>query len=486
MPKPSAIPFAKGQASGLDALSGAGELLRNFMPDAVEALYVRPGVGTWDGFPVVIPNASPVIGIFPWRQYVIYVCEDRTIWAWVAFGLVQALSDTTAATKLDGSGRPVFAYDADRVVVTGGGAPQQWQGVGLSSRLAPAATAPDGSPLALTHIAYAAQRFVGNLNNNSGFVQWTPPGPSSHTSWPIVGAYYAEAEAAPDPVVALFASSNEVFTFGTETTQVYIPDAQLAFQVAATVQVGTAAAFSIVEDKDGTFAWLDHDSEFVVSNGRSFDVISEPGMAKVFKATEFTVSDCWGAQIMIGPWNLYLWSFPTMERAFWYDKKLGKWGEWSSADDNGEPIAFVPTSYAYWPAQKLHLVGLSSGKIAILDLEATTDDGATIIADAITGFQDRGTFVNKICGRVQMQVRRQAPSVSGDDPVFEYRFRDTLGAWRTRQRRSLAAASLQPVVDMGWSLGMYRQRQHRLTFTGGSGFIMTGATETYTVEKEAA
>jgi hypothetical protein len=485
MSQTASIPFSAGQGSSLDELSGASPRLRNFLIDAADALHVRPGIGTWSDFPTVIPNASPVIGIYPWRQYVIYVCEDRTLWAWVASGLVQPLSNTTAATKLDGTGRPVFTYDALRVAVTGGGAPQQWQGVGLSARLAPAAIAPDGSGLTLTHIAYAGSSFIGNVNSSSGYLVWTPTLPGNHTSWPVVGPYYAEAEVAPDRIIAVYASGDEVFTFGTETTQVYIPDSQVGFAVTAAIQIGSSAAFSVIAAKDGIFEWLDDSRRFVSSNGRGFDVVSSPAMTGTIKALG-TVSDCWGANMMIGPWDLLVWSFPTEERCFWRDKDSGKWGEFSTADANGEPGAWVPTSYAYLPATNTHLIGLASGKIGVLTAEAATDDGATIIADAITGFQDRGSFVHKTCDRVQIQVRRRAPVLTGTDPVFEYRYRDTLGAWKTRRRRSLAAPSLQPVVDLGWSLGQYRQRQHWLSFSGGSGFTMTGATETYTVEEEAS
>lgn len=474
------IAFNAGQASGLSELSGASPVFLNMVPDAAGAIRVRPGIETWSDFPAVVPNASPIIGIFPWRQYVIFVCEDRTLWAWLASGLVQALSDATAATKLDGSGRPIWTYDADRVTVVGGGAPQQWQGVGLSSRLAPGATLPSGSPLALTHIAYAAQRFIGNANDNSGFLVWTPPGPGGHTTWPISGPYFAEAEASPDSTIALFANSNEVFAFGTSSTQVYVPDPSIAFAVASSMPVGNAAPYSVIPTEDGTMNWLDDNRRFVSSAGRGFDVISTPAMTADIN-TLANVEDSWGCNVMIGPADLLLWTFPTEKRAFFYDRVTRKWGEWDTTDERGVSVGFLARSYAYWPARNLHLIGTADGRIMLLSAQALRDDGRQIIALSRTGFVDRGTFLRKSSERVDLQLKRGFAAPGSVTPIVEYRFRDDLGAMQSAIRRTLGEPGDYATVVDAWSLGMYRTRQHEVRFTDAGEFILAGATETFAV-----
>lgn len=483
MSKTGPLPFTQGQASGLSELSGAPPLVLNFIPDQANGLHVRPGIEAWDEFPDAIPNASPVISIYPWRQYVLYVCEDRTIWVWLADGLVQALSDTSdSTTMLDGTGKPIWTFDAERVAVTGGGAPQQWQGIGLSSRLAPGAVMPSGAPLALTHIAYSAQRFVGNANDNSGLLLWTDPGPGNHTSWPPSGIHFAEAESSPDPLVATWATTNEVFAFGTQTTSVYVPDPSVAFSITSSIEHGVLAVYSIIKTKDGVFAWLSDSKMFVVSSGRDAKSISTPQMDATIEGLDVT-SDCWSANILIGPWDLLLWVFPTEKRGFYFEQGTQKWGEFDTTDERGISVGFMPRCHAYWalPGKNIHLVGLQDGRIGVLSMQALRDDGTQIIAVSRTGFIDRGTFAYKAGERVQFQLKRGFTSPGTTLPIVEYRYRDDFGPFSQTARISLGESGDYATVRDVWSRGMYRAREHEIRFTDAGEFILAGATETFSI-----
>lgn len=478
----AAIPFAQGLNSGLSELSGMGQVQTNFLVDPAGALRVRPGIALWEGFAeTTISNTSPIIGMFAWRDWLLFVRYDRTIAAWQASGPggVLELSDATAATKLDGTGRPIWTYDSDRVVVTGGGKPQQWQGVGISSRLAAAATAPDGSPLTATHIAYSAQRLIVNINDNSGTVQWTAPGASNHTTWPIVGPYYMEAEASPDPVLALFANSNEVFVFGATTTQVLQPDATIAFVTGPAIEAGVSARYSIIPTEEGNFGWLDDNQRFLQSSGRGFEVISDPGMTAAVKELG-TISDCWGCNIMIGSTDLLVWNFPTDKRSLYFDRATKKWGEFRSLNANGDWVAWLPQSYFYWDDRRVHLVGLDDGTIGELSFSYGDDMGQTIRAISRPGFQDQGTFNRKMGQRVDLQLKRGDTAPPATAPVVELRYRDDLGAWKSAKRFSMGAGQYQPVVT-AWAQGMYIQRQYELQWSGGGGFLLAGATEQFSV-----
>jgi hypothetical protein len=444
-------------------------MLWNLLPDSLGALHVRPGVRQWADF-TTAPHSGSIIGVYPWRGNLLFVYEDRSLWAMTAPN-----SFLDLAYNLAGTGRPIWTYDSTRVVVTGGGMPAQWTGVGAATDLAPGQIMPDGSPLALTHITYIAQRFAGNDNNNTGVWQWTPPLPGNHSSWPVVGPFFAEAEASPDPVIALYGNGNEVYTFGTETTQVYVPDPSIAFAVASSEQVGCAAAYSVI-NTDQDFAWLDNDRRFTQSNGRDFKVLSSPGMAKDI-ANLAVISDCWGARIKFQTWDLLAWSFPTEKRTIYYDRVTQKWGEFRSMDANGEWIAWLPTSYVYWAEKNLHLVGLSDGTIGELTMEASTDKGLTLRGLSRTGFIDSGTFNRKTCLRVDFQLRRdQAVGITPADPRVEYRYRDSLGTWSQSDYLALGG-SYQPVVTK-WAKGQFRQRQHEISFTNASDFVLAGATQT--------
>jgi len=473
--EPATIPFAQGQASGLDTLSGMAPKLWNWLPDAAGALRQRPGIRAWSDFTGVTASGSPVIGMFVWRTSVIFVTAARTIYALIAPGSVLNLG------TLGGTGRPIFTYDQQRVVITGGGVPVKWEGVGAVSDLAPGMTSISGGALNLTHIAYSAQKFIGNLNDNSGVLQWSQEGPGSHATWPIVGPYYMEAEAAPDPVIAVWANTNEVFAFGTETTQVLSPDPATRFTVSASIAYGLAAPYSVIATEDGNLYWLEANRNFIESNGRGADLISSPTMAADLKSLE-TVSDCWGANIMIGSHDLLVWAFPTEGRTFWYDRTTKKWGEWNTLDSNGESTGWIAQSYFYWADRNLHLVGLSDGTIAELSFNAPDDNGTAIRALSETGFQDRGTFARKLCQRVQLQFRRGGTVPPATAPICELRYRDDLGNWKAAKRFSMGAAQYQPVVD-AWALGMYRQRSWQLNWTGGSDFLLAGATESFETQE---
>jgi len=469
------IDFGAGQASGLEELAGAAPVFWNLMSSPDGTVRMRPLLTTWGDFETGVVTSSAVIGIFPWRQYVVFVTADRKIWAWLGPSNVVALSDATSATQLDGTGRPIFTYDATRVVIAGGGAPQKWEGAGLSARLG-------GTPPNMTHLGYSSTRFIGNQNDNSGIIQWSDVGVTGHETWLTTAVIPddadpgdMEAEAAPDPVVALSVSANEVYAFGTETLQVLYPDPSTAFSVASTVALGCGAAYSVI-NTDSQYAWLDDRKRFVQSSGRDFTVLSSPAMARSLDRLE-TVSDCWGCRIRIASYDLLLWTFPTAGRTLYYDRDQQKWGEWKSRA-NGTWAPWVGQSYAYWAEKDLHLVGLSDGTIALLSLDTTTELGETPVGVSQTGFDNAGTLVRKLCQRLQVQMKRgETLQGAATVPVVEIAYRDDLGSFRPALQLSLGAGDYQPTVEK-WGLGMYKQRQWRLTYSGTAEFMLAKAIAT--------
>lgn len=467
--KESTISFCDGQSS-LEELSGASPIQWNLLKDPGGAIMQRPGLRTWSMFPETVPNASPVVQMYAWRTFLIYVCEDRTIWAVYGPGDVRALSDATAATQLDGSLRPVFAYDSQRVVITGGGAPQKWEGAGLAARLG-------GSPPTSTHIAYSAQRFIVSLYDNTGILQWTPPGVGNHETWTVAGVGaggFSEAEAAPDPVQAMHVNTNEVYAFGTSTLQVLVPDPSADFSVASTIGVGCGARYSVVE-VDGTWAWLDAERNFVTSDGRGFKFISDPLMSKALAALG-TVDDCWGFRARIGSFDLIVWVFPEEKRTICYDRTAEKWSEWKGWTSS-EWSEWLGRSYYYWPEHNVHLVGLQDGRIAEMTFGTYGDMGSGIKGISRTGFMDDGTSVRKLCQRVDLTLRRGATLPGVTPPIVELRYRNDLGGFSDAVNYSLGAADYNPTIQK-WSLGMYRDRQWELTFQNNAEFVLTNARAT--------
>ena len=115
-------------------------------------------------------------------------------------------------------------------------------------------------------------------------------------------------------------------------------------------------------------------------------------------------------------------------------------------------------------------------------MSATTDNGLTLRGVSRTGFLDGGSLNRKTCQRVDFQLRRdQAVGSSTTDPRVEYRYRDTLGTWSQSDFLALGG-SYQPVVTK-WAKGQFRQRQHEISFTNASDFVLSGATISTTTEE---
>src|SRR6185312_3778773 len=356
------IQFSGGESPSVDELAGGMPAQTNLLTDAAGALRLRPGISAWSSFPSVIPNTSEVVGIGIWTTYVIYVTADRYIWAVNSAGNVSALSDTTTSTRLDGAGRPVITALRDRVVIAGGGKPQQWLGTGLSSRLG-------GSPPNMTHVQAIAQRLAGNANDPSGIIYWSDIG--AYETWPT-GLNFAEAETKPDPCVGLYLCSNELVALGTETITMLSPDPSVVFSPARTIDVGWGPAHSYI-GMDEQFMGLDAKNRVLYSNGRGFDVVSTPFIGQQLEDAGTNVADAWGMRYKLGNYNLGILTLPTDGRSFVYDTDLKQWSEWRGWDADAGQLGKMPiTASCYWPEKKLTLVGLATGQIAMLDGAAYT------------------------------------------------------------------------------------------------------------------
>lgn len=310
------LTFTRGEAIGLEPLAGQPALAVNCLADAGGALHRMAGLAAWTGFPSESPVESEVIGVTTWQDKVVFITADRYVWTVAIDGSARALSTTDTATQLEGHSRPTFAYDRLRLVIAGGGAPLKWEGGPLCSVLG-------GSPPDATHVAALAQRFIALRITDGGLFDWSDEGEGAHETWDALS--FAEAEARPDKAVALYDNTNELFVFGTETTQVFVPDASLDFAVAATVTVGCSAPYSPVA-LDDSFLWLDERRRFVVSNGRSVSILSAPNIAADLERFG-TVSDCWGGRVSDRGREFVYWKFPTEGRTFAYDIAAKSWAE---------------------------------------------------------------------------------------------------------------------------------------------------------------
>lgn len=427
------IDFSAGQAPGSEELAGAPPLLVNFLPDALTPGWMRlaPGTSEWDGFdndvdddgvPTVASYGSEVIGISDFDGKLVYVTADRKIYAVEAPGLVTALSTSTASTKLDGVSRPVFAKTESRILIAGGGLLSYW------APGSPTAAQVSSGPLA-SFVCANSQRLVATPTGVSGAFDWTNRFEANHlTGWDAFNFAYADAR--PDRAVAVFENSNEIAVFGTQTVQVFAPDANVAYALISTTNVGTLSPYSVINLLDEkSYAWFSNAKELVIGDGRSAPTKLLDD--RVLKGIE-TYDDCIGWRVRMGNWDLLVWKFPTEERTFVIELKSKKWLELRGYDTTiGDWSVYPVTAYHYWEDEDVHLVGLADGTIAKLDPDAVTMAGQPIVAEAITGTIDRGTrSLRKQTIQLTVPLRRGvAPFGTTAQPNIEIRRRDDMGAW---------------------------------------------------------
>jgi hypothetical protein len=461
------IAFSGGQATGLDDLAGALPAQINVLTDAAGSLRPRPGISAWDDFPEETPSESPVTQMGIWNGRLIYVTDDRKLWTLTAPGFVSALSDSTAATQLDGTLRPVITTTRTRAIITGGGEPQKWEGAGLSERLG-------GSPPSFSHTVAIAQRIIGNDSGVSGINYWSGVGETEHETWET-GVNFAESEAKPDRTIALYESAGEVASIGTETIQMLSPDPTVVFSPSRTIPFGFGAAYSFV-GIDEQFLGLDSKNRIMLSNGRGYSAVSTPAVAADLDGLAKTsrVDDCWGMRVNFSGWDLAAFQFPTAGKAMVYDVPSKAWSEWRGyAGSSWGP--FPVTSHVYWPEEKLHLVGLANGRIAVLDPDATDDLGEPLVCEFTSPFTDHGSPNPKHCQEVVFRFRR-GPTLDGAQVEISYR--DDLGPFGAPFLYDLGPTA-DPHISIR-SVGTYIARQWKIRVTSAKlGFA--GAAETFTL-----
>jgi hypothetical protein len=469
------IPFT-GQASGLDELSGAASKFQNVRRDVAGVVRSRPGVRAWPRFPADVPSTAPVtmVGVFDGK--VIYVTEGGELFAWQGDGVpVMALSLGGGDTLLDGTMRPEMVTSGSVCVIVADGAPQKVSAGLLSQRLG-------GSPPSCFSAAIIARRLV--LASADGIFYWSGILDIGVETWDTEVEFRA-ADAKQDPLVSLRASSRELWAWGTETLQVYSPEADsigFNFSPTSTLDVGNLAARSVINWRNLN-AWLDDQHQFVISDGRAFDnanILSSPMMTATIKGLG-VVNDCWGFREQLGAHDCLVWVFPTEGRVFLYDMSSKAWGE-STGYLAGRRSGWMPTAAFNWIEQKTHLVGSSDGRLNELTFDAHGDMGDPILSVARSGFIDRGVMEPKLSHRAFFQFRRG--EAQSEDSAVSVRFRDDLGGFGPATVMPLGTAGdSQPVVEIAPVGEPYRQREWEVSWSAEDAVSMTAAKETYEVQE---
>lgn len=476
------LPYEVGQSSAVDELAGGCPEVWNLLVDGGGANIRRPGRVAF----ITLADGSDVIGLFVHNRNLIIVTSDRRFWR-VDPGAPDVripLSNDALTTQLEGSQRPTFIADTQRLIIAGGGRLQQWRVTEPFTERLDTSTDPetDDPPLS-THVTSLDQFIVANDTRFPNQFHWSAQGDGVHGVWPPLN--FNTADANPDPVVAVHANSRELYVFGTKTLQVYgvVPDPLLPFAAAVTLNIGCIAPYAVVQ-VDENFTWLDDRRRFVMADGRGFQVMSDAISSTLRELPK--VDDAWGARVDIGSFSLVLWVFPAAKRSFYFDLNRKQWGEWRGSRQGEFWNALNVGAYIYWPEVDKHMVGLADGSsLYSMSFTSPTDfDGQTISWQRTLPYVDNGNMASKACGRMRYTLRRGVVPY-GETDLFEASFRDDLGSWAPWTRLSIGDQSDTAAVIEDYPGGVYRRRQHRIRGTGTAPFTLA-AVELYFEQLEAA
>jgi hypothetical protein len=491
---PSApISFVNQQATGQGVLSGAPGVAVNVMVDQAGTIRRRPGLAVAPGVTSDVVDATGIIGLYSTVGGKLYAVGNtpyfRQLYSVGPLGSAALGAPYTDAT-LAGGGRPTFAETQLLLVVAGGDAMEKIVlGSNISSRLG-------GQPPSATHVAASSSRLLGNIAAISTTVDYDKSvvrfsgisnGNTSYadqeiwTEGLVVGAAgHFSAEANPDPVLAIYENTNEVFCFGTRSLQVFAPDGSISdtgipagWSPSVTRELGCAAPYSVVKTNQ-QFAWLDDLRRFVLSDARSEAVISDP--IKRTLDDMGVVNDSFGYRVTTGPLDAMVWTFPADGRTFAFQKGSG-WSQWAGWDGNFTQLNVTASCIA--PVSHDVLVGTADGRIGRFSLDAHDDFGAPIVLRVDSGYINRGTDEQKHCRCIKMGLRRGASAAASTKVLLSYR--DTPGPFCAPLEVELGPLGDTEIVVELRSLGVYRRRQWRFEYSGAEDLALVGVTEDFDI-----
>lgn len=191
------------------------------------------------------------------------------------------------------------------------------------------------------------------------------------------GLDFATAESAPDDITGIVADHSQLWFFGTRTVDVWYPsagDLPFAPNIGAFLQQGCANGRTIAH-LDNSLFWVSPENTVLRSAGGSPEVISTPEIEEALAAS--TVE---GGLAFFDKGHLVYAIQRTDDTALCYDVRTQQWHERAQgalARDQWSAVVSVTSGTVQY-------LGTASGKIATLDPDTYTDDGAVMAFEVTT------------------------------------------------------------------------------------------------------
>lgn len=475
------ISFGPNQESSFDALGGASPRAINVVIDSKGVVTKRPGIASYSVAPSGVVDADGITGLYADNTSQLFAIGGtpgaRHIYK-LANGNAADLSLAPNST-LRGTRRPVFAETEAYLVMAGG---SDMQKLNLQTFLS---TQLGGEPPIASHVVANSSRLAANdlivdktkvrfsgifqgTVDTTGMEEWTNTGLSED------GGFFS-AEARPDPVMAVHENTNEIFVWGKDNVQIFSPDATSIFAPSATRESGTLAPYSIIKQGQDFF-WLDQHRRIVYSDGRSFQNLEEPIKRQLDELTDPT--DCFGYRVFVGHIDCLAWTFPTDRRTFVYQIG-GGWSEWFGWDEGAAQFKrFIVNAHHLRRDGGLNVVGTTDGKVGKLSLDTYRDLGERVVSYVESGFYNRDTDNLKRSRAINIAIRRGSNAAAS---LGKLEWRDDTGAWNEPIYIDTGVTGDNNCVRRIHSLGTYRRRQYRWTFSDNANLSLLKVTELFDV-----
>lgn len=257
--------------------------------------------------------------------------------------LYEVTGSVTLRGSIAGSGRVSMASDDTRLLIATGSTLYLWDGATLST-----VATPDSRPIA--YLGYLNGYFIMSVADDDR-LYWVQPGATT-----IDALDFKTAERSSDPITGISVSGDEVFVFGSETVEVYVPTGNGAdpFQRVngRLFEKGCIAETNV--SIDNTVFWCGADG--IVYRADTGPIrISDHGIEERVQGSD--------------PADMRAWSFGWVGHQFYclrltdstwvYDAATQQWSEWLSYDGlpwrahlglmlSGVPIAGDDTAGTLW------------------------------------------------------------------------------------------------------------------------------------------
>lgn len=207
---------------------------------------------------------------------------------------------------------------------------------------------------------------------NQSIIRWNEAG-GNFKNWDETD--FIAADAMPDGVLKVYSDHNEIWAFGEFTTEVFYQtnaDPLFAPLPNGTLTTGIGAIDSVAS-VDNTIYWLDNSKMIRQAQGYTPVIISDEVINYKISQLDRT-DDAIGMTYVAEGSTFYVITFPTADKTFVYDVKLGLWHQWSTGLAEGRHFSNSMTFYSqkYWHG------GFEDGSLYTLEMGFYYDNADVI------------------------------------------------------------------------------------------------------------